>query len=121
MIIRGTDQKWNILFGNGKNSYFRDDKYIIQNMLTRLKAWKYDCFFDMNNGVDWQNLLGKTQKSFIDSDIQRTILQSDGIIRLIKFESYINTSREYIANIEILTINNTTYNIDMNNNEVINE
>jgi hypothetical protein len=52
-----------------------------------LRQWKGECFFDPDNGVDWNNFMDIGTKALLDSDILRVILQSDGIIRVDSFLS----------------------------------
>lgn len=46
-------------FGRGTGSYFRDNDAIMANVKTSLLFFLNDCFFALNVGIDWWNLLGQ--------------------------------------------------------------
>lgn len=75
-----SDGDWN--FGE----YVSDQKAIELNILTRLREWVGDCFFNNNAGIDWNNRLGKpVQTDAIAADVKNIILQSDGVVGIIDF------------------------------------
>ena len=40
----------------------------------------------MDDGVDWQNFLDIGKKRFLDIDIKRVILQTEGVLRISSYE-----------------------------------
>ena len=105
MIHRNLDSKNDWQFGKGKQSYVKDLPAILLNVKTRLKSWKGDSFSKPFEGVDYNNYLDKGTKSFLDADIKRVILQSEGIIKITSYSSEINrTTRGFSATADILTI-----------------
>lgn len=56
--IRAVDVNNDWLFGQGRGSYRTGDPAIQQDIKTSLQCWLNDCFWRMNFGVDWANLLG---------------------------------------------------------------
>ena len=105
MIHRNLDKNGDWEFGKGKQSYTKDLKAILLNINTRLKSWIGDSFRSPLEGVDYNNFLDKNTKSFLDSDVKRVILQSEGVIKITKYSSEINRStRAFTANVELITI-----------------
>lgn len=111
MIIRATDENGDWVYGKGKNDYKKNRDALIEHLKTRLKSWKYDCFFAEQDGVDYKNFLDRGTKTFLDNDVKRIILQTEGVLRINTFESEISDDREFSANVNIFTIyGNLEYN-----------
>jgi hypothetical protein len=55
-----------------------------------LRSWQGNCFYATEEGVDWNNYLDIGTKVFLDLDIQRVILQTEGVVRLRSYESSID-------------------------------
>jgi len=105
MIIRNTTESNDWTYGKGKADYRTDLEGIILNIKTRLQEWKGDCFFAVQNGVDYNNFLDVGTKIFLDSDVKRVILQSEGVLKINIYGSSINrSSRGFTAQSEITTI-----------------
>jgi hypothetical protein len=105
MIIRALDTNKDWTYGKGKNDYLRNVEAISLNVETRLREWKGDCFFAITNGVDYNNFLDVGTKDFLDRDVKRVIIQSEGVIKIKSYESDINRDdREFTAQATFLTI-----------------
>ena len=90
MIIRNTTLDGDFTFGKGLSDYRRNLSAILLNIQTRLKSWKGDCFFAAAEGVDYNNFLDVGTKNFLDSDIKRVILQSEGVLKIQTYESVLD-------------------------------
>lgn len=102
--IRALDNNGDWDFGRGLSSYKRRQDAIIQNLQTKLKEWKFDCFFAQNSGVDYNNRLSKTnQKPLLDQEIKRIIVKTEGVLSLNSFDSNV-VNRAYKATFNITTI-----------------
>lgn len=105
MIIRNTTPEGDFTFGKGIQDYRRDLSAILLNIQTRLKSWKGDCFFAAAEGVDYNNFLDIGTKNFLDSDIKRVILQSEGVLKIQTYESTLDReNREFTGRASIITI-----------------
>lgn len=58
MIIRNLDASQDWTFGQGRQNYLRAEAAIELNVKTRVKCFLNDCFWAMDFGIDWWNLLG---------------------------------------------------------------
>jgi len=109
MIIRNLDVNNDWQFGKGIQDYKRDLDAIELNIKTRLKSWKGDCFYLPAEGVDYNNFLDVGTKTFLDSDVKRVILQSEGVIKMTEYESSLDReSRAFSAQATIISIFGTS-------------
>lgn len=105
MIIRALDSIGDWTFGKGKQNYLKGIEALKLDIITRLKSWKGDCFFDLAAGVDYNNFLDIGTQSFLERDIKRVILQTPGVIKINTFESTLNRDdRNLTISSEIVTI-----------------
>lgn len=108
MIIRNSTADGDFIFGKGLSDYLRDQSAILHNIRTRLLSWRGDCFFAVAEGVDYNNFLDVGTKDFLDSDIKRVVLQSEGVVIINQYESELNrTTRGFTARITVTTIYGT--------------
>lgn len=109
MIFRNLDADHDWTFGQGKANYISDDAAIGLNIETRILSWLNDCFFDMAAGVDWLNRLGsKNQRTMLENDLKRIILQSFGVTAINSFSTSV-TGRDFRAEYDIQTIFSASY------------
>lgn len=101
------DNDWT--FGYGFSNYKVQQAEIVQNILTALKSWRNDCFFDMDAGVDWAEYIGafNTEKE-LRLDIIKTITSIDGVLSVDSYESYLDEKRKIHIKCNITTIYTTT-------------
>jgi len=104
MIFRNLDENHDWTFGAGKANYCAGNKAIGLNIKTRLLSWVGDCFFDQQAGIDWINRLGsKNQRTLLDLDLRRVVMQSEGVTGLVKFVSILQ-NRRFTADFEVNTV-----------------
>jgi hypothetical protein len=104
MIFRTLDSNGDFTFGKGLNNYATDNKAIGLNIQTRIKSWLGDCFFALNEGIDWYNRLGKkNQRPLLEQDLRRVVLQSFGVIGILEFSTDL-TDRNLQVSYEVDTI-----------------
>lgn len=109
MIFRNLDQNSDWTFGQGKSNYIAANPAIGLNIKTRLLSWLNDCFFDQKAGIDWKNRLGsKNQKTLLENDIRRIILQSYGVTGILSFSTSL-INRKFSASYEVQTIFSQSY------------
>lgn len=104
MIIRNLDANHDWIFGAGLGDYINGNPAIGLNIDTRLLSWLNDCFFDTQAGIDWANRLGsKNQRTLLENDLKRIILQSYGVTGIVAFSTVL-TGRSFRAAYNINTI-----------------
>lgn len=108
-----TNNDWN--FGKGKQSYIKDNDALMLNLQTRLNSFLNDCFFAVEDGLDWFNLLGSKDRETLLSSVRKIIIETDGIIKINSVDIFENRITRNIT---------LTYNIDTkytSNTEAIQE
>lgn len=98
------------VYGRGLSSYANGDDATVLNVVTRLKSYEGDCFFDLKANIDWNNILGSKStlpKGRVDEDVKRAVLESENVASIASFTSSL-LDRKYSATIEIVTKNNTS-------------
>lgn len=80
MKIREIDETGDWIFGKGLSGFKKDLPGLEQDLKTRLLSWKNDCFFAMQDGVDYQSLLEKGRENDLVAAIKLEILQTEGVI-----------------------------------------
>ncbi len=104
MKISGLNSSHDFKFGSGLGNYLTADAAIGENIQTRILSWVGDCFFDLSAGIDWANRLGsKNQRTLLELDLRRIILQSYGVTGIVNFDTNL-IGRAFTANYTINTI-----------------
>lgn len=90
-------------FGHSFADYKTKQNQIVQDIYTALYEWKYDCFFALENGIDWYTRLGnKNQKNLLDEDIITTIQNRIGVLNVFDFTSNL-INRHYTCSCKVFT------------------
>lgn len=104
MIFRELDNNHDWTWGKGLQNMTRENQAIGLNIKTRILSWVGDCFFDLQAGIDWWNRLGsKNQRSLLELDLRRIILQSEGVTGLVEFQTNV-VGRRFSASYTVNTI-----------------
>lgn len=92
------------VFGRGYSSYKSGQSAIAQDVKSALLEFENDCYWALQNGIDWLTRLGfHNQKEALDNDVITTIQNRDGVINIENFESQV-IDRVYLAQCQIYTI-----------------
>ena len=91
--VRGVDNNNDWLFGKGKNDYKSNNNAVAQNIKTRLQSFLGDCFFDLNAGIDWFNLLGSKQQLSLKLSVSATILNTAEVKEIIEVSTSLSQDR----------------------------
>jgi hypothetical protein len=107
MIIRALDGNFDWQFGLGTESYNFGETAIGENIVTRIKSFLNNCFFDMGAGIDWWTYFGvpgQQQKTLLS--IQAIILNSYGVVSV----NSVNLNLNDQTRVGVITFNiNTIY------------
>lgn len=82
MKVRALDFNNDWTFGKGRNNYIVDNQALRQNIQTRLSSFLADCFFALDEGIDWFGLNGSKREQELRLQISATILNTEGVISL---------------------------------------
>lgn len=103
MIIRAVDGTNDWQFGKGRNDYKGRGAALSQNIQQRLQSFLGDCFFAINDGIDWFNLLGSKNQVALELAVRTTILNTVGVTGIVSLEiEYVSATRQinmtYVVN-----------------------
>jgi hypothetical protein len=104
MIIRKLDSTGDWTFGKGLSNYLSAEMAIEQNIQTRLLSWKNDCFFALQEGVDYRNLLDKGQEKNLKQAIKAVILTCEGVLAVREIFAVLGSNRNLTISYSIDTI-----------------
>lgn len=108
MRTRTVDGNWDWRFGRGNNDYADDALGVAYTVKMKILSWFKDCFFAMEDGIDWKNILGnKLSKEDADRSIKEIILTEPEITDLVYFDSSVS-DRIYHATVRFKTVYNET-------------
>jgi hypothetical protein len=87
MSVRALDKNNDWQFGRGLANYINGKAAINQKVATRLKSFKNDNPLNMDDNIDWIDLLGrKGTENTILKEIERVTLQTDGVTEITSLE-----------------------------------
>lgn len=112
MSVRAIDENRDWQFGQGKQSYRNRIEEIGQMIQTRVLSFLGDCFFAVEEGIDWVNLLakGSSKEEELKRSISLTILETPGVVALNKLELVNDRqTRRLIIDYSVATIYSTNY------------
>ena len=95
--VRALDSLHDWQFGRGLQSYKSGLDALKQSVQTRLMQWKNNCFFAMDEGVDYANELDIGTKDALDSDIKRVILKTGDVLRIDDYSSTLDSDTRAVS------------------------
>lgn len=82
MKFRGLDAAGDWQLGQGLGSYAKDADALALSIKTRLLSWVGDCFFALQDGIDYHNRLDKGQKNNLVTELSNAVMQTNGVVRI---------------------------------------
>lgn len=104
MIVRALDINGDWTFGRSKADYLSEKKAVAQMIRTRLKSFLGDCFFDLEAGIDWFNLLGSKLEIELRLGISSTIMNTPDVKSLKELTVSRGTNRVLLVQYSVETI-----------------
>ncbi len=83
MIFRSLDSNGDWNAGQGLSSFATGQEAVNLNVATELNSWARDCFFALQDGVDWRNLLQVGKQSALILAITAKIQACYGIVSVV--------------------------------------
>lgn len=104
MRVRALDNNWDFKFGRSRQDYASESLATAYDVKQKILCWFNDCFFDMQSGIDYKNLLGrKGGKQTIDNAIKKILVVQPDIIEITFFDSSV-TDRRYSLTARFKTV-----------------
>jgi hypothetical protein len=92
MIFRNLTGSGDWTFGQGRQNYLKNNDAIMRNIKSRLLSFKNDCFFALQDGVDWFTILGQKDQDLFLNEIRRVIIGSYGVVKINTVDALLDTS-----------------------------
>ena len=87
MRVRALDSNDDWTFGRGGANYIGEKQSLNQKVKTRIKSFKNDNPLNMDDNIDWLDLLGRRgTEDTILKEIERVTLQTNGVTEVTSIE-----------------------------------
>jgi hypothetical protein len=104
MRFRGLTPSGDWTFGKGLQSYAKENYAIMLDILTFLKTFYGECFFNRDWGVPWFDLLGSKDQTALIYTLRNEILKRYGVVGLTNVEFRLDSNRQLNVTYQISTI-----------------
>jgi hypothetical protein len=104
MKVRAIDADGDWTYGKGFNDYKTNNAAIAQNIATRLRCFLGDCFFALNEGVDWWTLIGSKNQIALNLAISAVILKTDLVTGILQLSTNLDANRKLTLSYEVATV-----------------
>lgn len=104
MIVRGIDTDGDWMFGKGRNDYLKNNAAVAQNIKTRLQSFLGDCFFALNAGLDWFNLLGSKNQLALSLAVSSSILNTRDVTAIVNLTFDLSANRAATLHYSVETV-----------------
>lgn len=92
-------------FGGGLSNYASGQQAIALNIQTAVLMWAGDCFFSLNNWINWKGLLNVGQQKNLNAALQSLLSQLFGVQAIVSATVVVNTTtRQFFATYTIDTV-----------------
>lgn len=109
MTFRALDINHDWEYGAGRANYVSENDEIALNLKTRLLSFWQNCFFDLETGIDWFNLLEYNQLDNIQDAIRATIIETEGVTGINDIQVVQQSGRKLNVTYDINTTYTTNY------------
>lgn len=108
VIVRALDSNHDWTFGASLNNYLQGNAAIAQTIDTRLSSFLGNCFFDLQTGIDWFNLLGSiANEAALNLAISTLILNTPSVTGLLQLSLGLSSNRNFSVSYQVQTIYST--------------
>lgn len=104
MIVREVDVDGDWGFGRGRANFKSGNDAVAQNISTRLKSVLGDCFFDLEAGIDWFNLLGSKNRLGLELSERTTILGTANVTGILELTNTLDENRTQNISFSVNTV-----------------
>lgn len=108
MIVRAIDEDGDWTFGKGIEDYKSNLDALVQNIRTRLYSFLGNCFFAVNDGIDWFNLIGSKNQVGLNLAVSGTILSTAGVTSILQLSLTLNADRKITVQYNAQTVYGAT-------------
>ena len=102
-MLRNLDKNHDWLFCHGIQDYVKEEKEIELDIITNILCWKNNCFYDLDRGIDWYNIIGNKNKQ-LAHQLTSLILNINGVVQINNINYNLTEDRRINVNISLDTI-----------------
>lgn len=106
-IVRSLDNLNDWTFGNGLNNYAANNAAVAYDIQMSLSMFLGDCFFAVNNGINWFNLLGGKNELAINLAINGALLAVEGVTGILQTNFTLTEQRKLNVTYNVQTVYST--------------
>lgn len=90
MRVRALDSEGDWTWGKGQNDYLTGVAAVMQEIRCNVSSFLGDCFFDVEGGIDWFNLLGGKNQLAIEVAVSTQIINTPNVTKLVQLSATLN-------------------------------
>lgn len=109
MTFRNLDADGDWAYGAGRSNYVSENQEIALNIKTRILSFLGDCFFAVNEGIDWFNLLDYRYQDRLENSVQEVITDTPGVTGINSVDVITTADRQIRLRYDIQTIYSSSY------------
>jgi hypothetical protein len=107
MMFRGVDSKNDWLFGQGIQSYVRDNDAVKADIQTALQTFYQESFYEPSKGVPWFGILGQKNVDLLVLNIKKAIIKIEGVTDCYDVSVQLTADRNCVVRYVVTTIYTT--------------
>ena len=108
-MFRNLDADGDWTWGNSLNNYVIENQEIGINIKTRVLSFLGDCFFAINEGIDWWNLLDYRYQDRLENAVTEVVKNTEGVTGLNNVDVLVNAERNIRIYYDVQTIYSQSY------------
>lgn len=108
-MFRNLDINHDWTWGSGKSNYVTENQEIGLNIKTRVLSFLGDCFFAINEGIDWWNLLDYRYQERLENAVTEVVKNTPGVTAINSIDVLVNADREIRLKYDIQTVYSQSY------------
>jgi hypothetical protein len=108
-MFRNLDADGDWTWGNSLNNYVVENQEIGINIKTRVLSFLGDCFFAINEGIDWWNLLDYRYQDRLENAVTEVVKNTEGVTGLNNVDVLVNAERNIRIYYDVQTIYSQSY------------
>lgn len=106
-LFRGVDDDNDWLLGQGKQSYFRDDRAVEADIKTALQTFFQESFYAPDQGVPWFAILGQKDVDLLNLNVRSAIIKVEGVTNVQDVSLSLDQNRNCVVKYLVTTIYTT--------------
>jgi hypothetical protein len=108
-MFRNLDANHDWTWGSNISNYVSENQEIGLNIKTRVLSFLGDCFFAVNEGIDWWNLLDYRYQDKLENSVSEVVKNTPGVTAINSIDILVNADRQIRLSYDIQTVYSQSY------------